>query len=61
MKPRNEFEKAFAEVRDILTIKDRRTKAYKHEISFAKQEFFAEVKESGEDWFKEKVRSLRSK
>lgn len=57
MRAKNDvFEKAFFEVKVYIKEKDFRAKISKREVSFAKQEFLAEVKESAKKWFNKRVK-----
>jgi hypothetical protein len=50
------LEKAFDEVKEYIVTKDMRLKKTRNEISLAKQEFLAELKDLSERWFDKRVK-----
>ena len=52
------LERAFNEVKGFIKEKDRRRKESRWEMSLAKQEFLAEVKEAAEGWFDRRIKTF---
>lgn len=61
MREKTAFEKAYSEVKNLIRVKDKKTKEYKYDIVVAKQEFLAEVKEKAEEWFDKKIKEMKIK
>jgi hypothetical protein len=54
----NVLEIAFSEVQNLIKSRDRRSNKYKREVSLAKQEFLAEIRELAQEWFDQKIISV---
>jgi len=55
----NVLEIAFSEAQKLIKSRDKRSKKYKREISLAKQEFLAEVRELAQEWFDQKIKTFK--